>query len=121
MTSANDCRALAQDFERSIAVAAVAVDGKVAIEAGSTGQPPTFHDRKTRPVDDGELLIRKRRADGPSNLQVSRTHFLNVGHPSSYALPVSLGCSPMYLALHEEPALHEDMIGREQVVDPCQQ
>src|SRR6185436_12181886 len=110
---------LSQDFERLVAVAAIAVNRKIPVEAGSPRDPQPLHHGKAGPVDERESLVREAFRNCPCRLGVSGCQVFDHGYAVAYPAPKRLGRGAAHPTVQEEPRLDQDMIARQWCGQPA--
>src|SRR5207249_3078207 len=101
---------LAQHLESPLAIAAITVDGEVVIKARDLGDTKSLHDNKAGAINNGEGLVGKWFADGPSGLQIGSSHLFQFDVPTPNSQPELFRGVPMDTGVNQIPRFDQDVI-----------
>src|SRR5688572_27390075 len=94
---------LSQDVERLVAVAAIAVNRKIPVEAGNTRHSQPLHHGEARPIDHRKVLVLEGIAYGPSCTYIRHCYDFHVNNSSPKALPEIFCATTMIPAVQQQP------------------
>src|SRR6266542_3807744 len=101
----------ADHFEGLPPALSEAENGEVCVETCHATETETKHDRETRPVYDGEVLIRKTFGDPRRNFEVRCADGLDFGGACPETLTEAFGGAPTQAVAQEQPGLHDQVVG----------